>query len=249
MIAAMTFALPWSHIDTVLLDMDGTLLDLHFDDHFWQVHLPRRYAERHGLSEEAAREALLARYRAAEGTLAWYCLDYWSRELGLAVDRLKAEVAHLIRAHPGVIPFLEALGRAGKRRVLVTNAHWAALDLKLARVPLARHLDHIVTSHDLGRPKEDPRLWERLRRVVPFDPRRTLLIDDSEAVLDSARRYGIAHLLTLRRPSSRRAARRRLRYPAIADFRHLVLPKGGSAADEAGHAANDEQREDGGHGQ
>ena len=27
--------LAWRDIDTVLLDMDGTLLDLHYDNHFW----------------------------------------------------------------------------------------------------------------------------------------------------------------------------------------------------------------------
>ena len=42
----------WSCIDTVLLDMDGTLLDLHFDNFFWSEHLPRTYALRHQISKE-----------------------------------------------------------------------------------------------------------------------------------------------------------------------------------------------------
>ena len=42
----------WDAIDTVLLDMDGTLLDLHFDNYFWMDHLPRLYAEKHGMSLE-----------------------------------------------------------------------------------------------------------------------------------------------------------------------------------------------------
>ena len=25
----------WTQLDTILLDMDGTLLDLEFDNHFW----------------------------------------------------------------------------------------------------------------------------------------------------------------------------------------------------------------------
>ena len=32
--------LDWTSIDTVLLDMDGTLLDLRFDNWFWQEHVP-----------------------------------------------------------------------------------------------------------------------------------------------------------------------------------------------------------------
>ena len=45
----MTAPLPWPEIHTVLLDMDGTLLDLRFDNHFWRELVPERYAERHGL--------------------------------------------------------------------------------------------------------------------------------------------------------------------------------------------------------
>ena len=40
----------WHDIDTVLLDLDGTLLDLHFDNYFWCQHLPLCYARRHGIA-------------------------------------------------------------------------------------------------------------------------------------------------------------------------------------------------------
>ena len=30
----------WTRIDTILLDMDGTLLDLGFDNFFWREHVP-----------------------------------------------------------------------------------------------------------------------------------------------------------------------------------------------------------------
>ena len=63
---------PWTEIDTVLLDMDGTLLDLHFDTHFWLEHVPARYAEANRLPLEIAREQLVQRYRQAEGKLEWY---------------------------------------------------------------------------------------------------------------------------------------------------------------------------------
>lgn len=194
----------WNAIDTVLLDMDGTLLDLNFDNHFWQTHVPLRYAEKHGLSGEAAGAHLAERYRAKTGTLDWYSVDYWSRELELDIAALKEEVAHLIAVHPDVPDFLDTLRRLGKRILLVTNAHHKSLSLKMARTGLTAHFDVLVTSHEIGLPKEDADFWPALAAFHPFDPGRSLLIDDSLPVLRAARKAGIAHLLGIAQPDSRR---------------------------------------------
>jgi putative hydrolase of the HAD superfamily len=198
--------------------MDGTLLDLHFDNHFWLEHVPRRYAEAQGLDLEVATEQLMGRYRAVAGTLDWYCVDHWSRELGLDIVMLKQEVAHLIALHPHVLAFLDALAAAGKRRVLVTNAHRKTLALKLQRTPLGDHLDRVLCSHDFGMPKERRGFWEKLCETEPFDPQRTLFVDDSLPVLRSAADYGIRWLLAISSPDSRQPARVLDEFPAVSDF-------------------------------
>ena len=221
----------WSRIDTVLLDMDGTLLDLHFDNHFWLEYVPRRYAERYGLSLAEAKRELMARYRAIEGTLNWYCVDHWSRTLGLDIALLKQEVDHLIAVHPHVPEFLEALRASGRRVALVTNAHQKSLDLKMEKTQLAGHFDAIVTAHALGLPKEDPHFWTALRARFPFEAARTLLIDDSLSVLRSARAAGIGQLLAVERPDSKGEAREQQEFPALASFRALlpIPPREGKA--------------------
>ncbi len=217
-------AVPWDRVGTVLLDMDGTLLDLRYDNHFWLEHVPRRYAEARGLALEEARRELLERYRAAEGTLAWYCVDHWSRELGLDIPVLKQEVGHLIAVHPHVPAFLAAVRAAGRRSVIVTNAHGASIGLKFRRTRLAHHFDRVVSAHELGVPKEDPAFWGRLRSVEPFVPGATLLVDDSLPVLRSAGAYGIAWLRAVRRPDSTQPEREVAEFPAIGDFRELMPP-------------------------
>ncbi len=212
----------WDVIDTVLLDMDGTLLDLHFDNHFWLEHVPVRYAEANGLGLEQAREALFARYRDIQGTLEWYCVDHWTRELGLDIALLKEEVDHLIAVHPHVIEFLDLLKRAGRQRVLVTNAHQKSLGLKMRKTRLSERLDHVICAHDLGLPKEDPAFWERLQTRVPFDPQRTLFVDDSLSVLQSARDYGIAALLAILQPDTRQPLREVSDFPAVSGFAELL---------------------------
>ncbi len=111
----------WREIDTVLLDMDGTLLDLHFDSHFWLEHLPRRYVELHQL-DQASQDALKTRIMGEQGTLNWYSLAYWSRELDVDIVALKREVQHLIGLRSDAHDFLTWLkqshppGRIGDQR-------------------------------------------------------------------------------------------------------------------------------------
>lgn len=213
--------LPWADIDTVLLDMDGTLLDLHFDNHFWLEHLPRRYAELHSISREAADAELLPLFRQHAGTLPWYCTDFWSRELQLPVRELKREVAHLIALRPDADTFLQALRGAGKRVVLITNAHRDSLSLKLEKVELAPYFERLISSHDYGFPKEDQQFWFALQQDCPFDPARSLFIDDSLPILRSAGRYGVAHLLAIRQPDSRGQAKDTEEFAAVEDYRQL----------------------------
>lgn len=214
----------WNQIETVLLDMDGTLLDLHFDNYFWLEHVPRRYAEHRNCSLDQAKAELGGRTRSVEGTLEWYCVDYWSRELGLDIALLKAEVDHLIAVHPHVVDFLDAMRVLEKRVVLVTNAHQKALSLKMERTKLHGYFDSVITSHALGLPKEDRMFWGRLQQVEPFDRRCTLFVDDSQSVLESARDYGMGWLLRVLRPDTRGPLREAGGFEAIHDFSEILPP-------------------------
>ena len=212
----------WENINTVMLDMDGTLLDLHFDNHFWLEHVPLRFAEKNGLTIEQAKEALIPLYRKAEGTLEWYSVDYWTEQLGLDIEMLKQEVDHLIAVFPYVVDFLEAVRRKNKRIVLVTNAHGKALKIKMDRTQLGGHFDQLICSHDLGLPKEDLSFWGKLQTIEPFSKQRTLFIDDSLPVLRSAQAYGIANLLAVINPDSKAPAKDVEGFDAIQSFRQII---------------------------
>jgi putative hydrolase of the HAD superfamily len=213
----------WQQIDTVLLDMDGTLLDLYFDNFFWRTHLPRRYAEAHGLSEVAALAWLQKRFAEEYGKLNWYCLDFWQRELTLDIVALKREVSHLIAMRPHSAAFLNALTAAGKTIWLVTNAHMDSVNLKLEHTPLAQWMHRIVSSHQLGAAKESQKFWHALQALHPFDVARTLFVDDTATVLNAAHTYGIQHLLCISHPDSSESPRTVSEFPAITDF-DQVLP-------------------------
>jgi putative hydrolase of the HAD superfamily len=215
MTAAAASIVDWDSIDTVLVDMDGTLLDLNFDTFFWRELVPQRYALKHDLSVPAAQAALAPRFEAKVGTLEWYCLDHWARDLGLDLKTLKREHRQRIRFLPGAQDFLARVRARGKRLSIVTNAHRDTFAVKAEHTGIHRLVDTVVCSHDYAAPKESAQFWHALERHEPFDARRTLLIEDSLTVLAAARAYGVQHTVAIRRPDSQLPPRAITDYVAI----------------------------------
>lgn len=212
----------WKIIDTVLLDMDGTLLDLNFDNHFWKEFVPLKFAQQNGLSIISAKQQLEPQFKSMEGKLEWYCLDYWSHVLQLDIAGLKAEISGLISVLPHVTEFLEKLQQSSKKVLLVTNAHRGSLGLKMEKTCLQPFFDDIISSHDLGVPKEHAGFWGLLQQREAFDKKTTLLIDDSLAVLNSAKQFGLVHLISVSKPDSKQPKKNVTSYPAIEDFRDIM---------------------------
>lgn len=214
----------WNTIDTVMLDMDGTLLDLHFDNFFWLEHLPTMYASTQGHSLEQAHADLSRHFNATRGSLDWYSLDYWSDQLQLDIAALKREIRHRIQIRPFTEQFLKHLSAGPQSVLLVTNAHPHALKLKMEEVPIAHYFDQLIVSHDLNAPKEEQAFWQALMALHPFNPARTLLIDDTDSVLQAASDFGIAHLLTLQQPDSQQARTINSKFPGIHHFDEIMPP-------------------------
>ena len=192
----------WSHIDDVLLDMDGTLLDRHFDNFFFEEELPRRYATLHGLSCEEARDRLMAMYRSVEGELAWTDLNYWTKQVGIDVVAMHKELNHMIGFLFGAEEFLRYLRKLGKRVTIVTNAHEAGVSIKVAKTGLDRYVDRIVDAFEVGYLKMRPEYWPNCQRLLSFDPARSLFMDDDEGCLMAAKAFGVAHLVHSAKSSS-----------------------------------------------
>jgi len=205
----------WDQIDTVLVDMDGTLLDLAFDNFFWLELVPARYAQLHGIAVEEARRTLITRFQSRAGTLAWYCTDHWSRDLNLDINALKWAHKHLVRFLPGAEEFLAAVRARGKRVWIVTNAHRDSIAVKTEQTGVQTLVDRLFCSHELLAPKESPQFWHTLQHEQAFDPARTLLIEDSLAVLAAASAYGVRHTIAIRRPDSTLPPRHIADYAAV----------------------------------
>jgi putative hydrolase of the HAD superfamily len=212
----------WDHIDDVLLDMDGTLLDRNFDNVLFEEALPRRYAEREALPFEEARDSLMAMYRSVEGQLAWTDLDYWSERVGIDVVALHKELDYLIDFLPDAREFLGRLRQSGKRVTILTNAHRAGVEIKAAKTGLDRYVDRIVDAFEVGYLKMHDKYWPTCQRLVGFDPRRSLYIDDDEQCLAAAEQFGVGRIFHRSKSSSQLPAEPSARFPSLDHFGTLM---------------------------
>jgi len=187
---------------TLMLDMDGTLLDLAFDNYMWKELVPRRYAVANDMSFEDAQALLMSKYEAVEGDLDWYCLDHWCDRLGIDVMQLHHDVSHRIGYLPGALEFLRAVHEQNVCVLLVTNSHPDTLALKEAMTGLGDYFDGLHSSHEYGYAKESQNFWNALQEDVGFDRETTLFVDDSQPVLRSAHEYGIEMLVTVTHPDT-----------------------------------------------
>ncbi|MDH5241637.1 MAG: GMP/IMP nucleotidase [Gammaproteobacteria bacterium] len=187
---------------TLMLDMDGTLLDLAFDNYIWKELVPRRYAVEKNMTYEEARALLTAKYAAVQGDLEWYCLDHWCDRLGMDVVQLHHDMSHRIGYLPGALEFLRRVQEQNIRVLLVTNAHPDTLALKDAMTGLGDYFDGLHSSHTYGYAKESQNFWSALQEEVGFDRDTTLFVDDSLPVLRSAKEYGIGMLVSVTQPDT-----------------------------------------------
>jgi len=174
------------------------------------------------LDLQSSQQRLAPIFSKEQGKLNWYCLDFWGQTLELDIPSIKSAYTDGIRWRPLAETFLSRLQASHLDVVLITNAHPITLEIKAAKLPLEKWFDKIVSSHTYGAPKETPDFWRELIADRPFEPHRTLFIDDGEHVLDSACSFGVAHLITLRQPDSSLPPRELTRHPSILHFDEIM---------------------------
>jgi len=205
-----------------MLDMDGTILDLAFDNYVWRELVPARYAEHSGLDLYNAREQLFAKYESILGDLEWYCLDHWSESLGFDVLQLHYEARHRIEYLPQAHAFLQQMRDRDTRLLLVTNSHGDTLRLKDETLDFSRYFDGVYSSHGLGFAKERQEFWQALQDTEGFNPATTMFVDDTKRVLDSAARFGVAMPVGVTYPDTSEPHRQDAAFVSIEGVKDLL---------------------------
>ena len=202
--------------------MDGTLLDLAYDDFIWNELLPIRYAEQHNCTLEQSKETLFSFYQQHNHTLKWYSSRFWTSQVDVDVLALQIEYKHKVAKRQGCIELLSYLKENNYPMWIATNADYAGLQFKLEETGLRDYFDVIVSSETLGHAKEFIEFWQVLQQEHPFDPSNCYFIDDTEKVLNGAKTFGIEQLYSIQQPSSAKSARETCNYPMLSALTDLI---------------------------
>ena len=211
----------WNKIETVMVDMDGTLIDLGFDHTIWNHILPTRVSERHSMSFEEAKRFLYGDYK-PPFSLDFYNIDRWTEITDIDVMGIHRECTDLLSFRPGAVEFLQYLKDNSVRVVIATNCHPKSFELKDSCLSLRDKVDSVHSSADFGIAKDDVAYWDCMSEVEKFSRSHTLFIDDVSFILDKGWEAGIQFLMTIRRPNSLVPAQNDFYYPVIDDFRDLI---------------------------
>lgn len=207
---------------TIIFDMDGTLLDLAYDDFIWNHLLPIRYAATHQCSLAHSKNTLFKFYQEHNHTLNWYSTQFWTAKVGVDVLAMQLEFKHKVALRIGCLELLAQLKAQNYPIWLATNADLAGLAFKLQEMQLTDYFDVIVSSEEIGYAKECIEFWQILQSKHPFDPNHCYFIDDTEKVLNAAKQFGIQHLISIRQPSSALAPRQTFAYPMLDQLTDLT---------------------------
>jgi putative hydrolase of the HAD superfamily len=216
----------WTKVDHVLLDMDGTLLDLAFDNDFWGHQIHAHYAALNKLSYESVVHKFEPLFRSVEGTLSWYSTDHWSEQYNFDLIALSHQYKAQIRWLDHAESFLSDLRDRGIRTTILTNAHPDIVTLKDSVTRIRDCVDSVISSHEIGYAKEHASFWKEaflLANVTQHDLDNdcVMFFDDSSPVLTAAISAGIRYSVMICAPDSTRPPKMPTTQYAINSFNDI----------------------------
>ena len=187
--------------------MDGTLLDLRFDNWFWQAARAGAYAARHGLTALAAGSSCSpASRRAAARSTGTASITGAANSVSTSA-RSSTTCATRSDWLPGAARVPRGSGALGKRRILVTNAHPETLAIKDARVVARRAGSTSCIRRTASGCRRRPGILAAPRRARAVRSAAHAVRRRQPGGAGAARDFGIRWLRAIRRPDLGRPAR------------------------------------------
>jgi HAD superfamily hydrolase (TIGR01549 family) len=165
----------------ISFDMDGTLVDPEFTDWVWGHGIPTLYAEKTGLSFEAAKAFVEKEYlKVGEGAIEWYDIKYWFQffQLEESWKVLMERYTDKINIYPDVNHILERL-RNRFQLVLTSNAGREFIDVEMEATGLRGYFDQIFSAtSDFQEVKKTVGFYQRICQILGVRPQEIVHVGD-----------------------------------------------------------------------
>jgi len=185
----------------ILLDIDGVLLDLSFDNLFWQELIPLKLASSKNISIEEAKTEIKKTASKIYGTLPWYELEFWESRYDIDFLSVANKHSSKINFLPDSEKILQQLASLDKRIILLTNCDPRLLNIKANAVPFMQYVDGCISSVEIGAVKENQNFWGPAFRYFNINPNFSLFADDNLYVVNSAIKAGIKNSFQVLEPT------------------------------------------------
>lgn len=187
-------AIIWQEKQHILFNLD-TLLDYSAEQYFWSELLPKAYSSRKQLSLEQAKLFIQSELAEQNGTLNFYCIDYWQAKLGVDVLLLQQQHASQLKFKPYAEKFLFYLDNLKSEHKfkmhVISNEHPKALDVKIRATGLDCFFDKIESSYSYGFLRESKEFWHKYLVNSKIATSSAILFDDNYTVLHNALTSGL----------------------------------------------------------
>jgi len=99
-------------LEIISFDLDGTLVDLEYNDLIWFKEIPELVAKKKKISFEKSLKLIHEEYtKLGEHDLNWYDINYWISYFGIEIspNKIFEKYEPQVKIYPEVIPLLEEL--------------------------------------------------------------------------------------------------------------------------------------------
>ena len=179
----------------ILSDLDGVILDQHYDRKFWQSWLPEHVANQTNQSIEKIQIEIQLKIDGQKGTLNWYDLNYWDDLLDVDCMEIIKEQEEKPSFLEGSLEALQELSTLKNPKHILTNGDPRLQEYKAEARNFLQFFDSIFYSMHAGYPKEKKEFWTLARHNLNLDFEDSIFIDDDFKVVTIAVKAGVKRVI------------------------------------------------------
>ncbi len=153
----------------ISFDLDGTLVKPDFSEWVWGLGIPELFANKRGISLDAAKEIVEEEYRkVGDGSPQWYDITYWFDffQLDGHWRSLLYRFSDKIKAYPETSKVLQDLS-SSYELIIISNAAREFIDIEVEVAELRGYFERIFSAtSDFGQIKKTAEFYGHICRLL-----------------------------------------------------------------------------------